>query len=206
MTSQPFDLESDALPLRSAPRCRVTQAFSYARRARTVSRAHRLVLFTCHTLRRLCYRLPVCFMCSSPLSISCRIRSSLSSLIISLIITQHLSSSLISYISLSLVHPSRFLIYLPLCLCPCLSLTLALSHLLRGCSVSLLVIRSDALALLRGVTLFTGGLCQIGMRESMAAGLGSAVVSVSVNEVRCIHAAPRKCNRSLQLAHSVCVC
>ena len=41
--SQPSHMQSDALPLRHAPVCRVTQAASYARRARTASRPNLLV-------------------------------------------------------------------------------------------------------------------------------------------------------------------
>ena len=59
----------------------------------------------------------------------------------------------------------------------------ALSLRIRGGSGSLPFLGSDALAFLRGSMLFAHGLLQVGIWESLAAGLANAVVRVSVNEL-----------------------
>ena len=121
--------------------------------------------------------------------ISYHLLSSLSS-------SHHLPSCLSSLSSLS---------HLSLCLVLS-SFEAALSLLLRGGSVSLPVLRSDALALLRGFMLFTLALWRTGIWESSAAGLANTNVRMSVNEVSCVHAAPPKCKRSAQIARTLCVC
>ena len=62
------------------------------------------------------------------------------------------------------------------------------------------LLRSHGDALLRGFMHFAIGLWQIATWEFLAAGLANAVARVSVNEVSCVIAAPRRCKRTSQAA------
>ena len=137
----------------------------------------------------------VVFLCIYNISVSCLCRSFLIHLSPSLL--PSLSSSLIIAHHLIPLSRSCYLsIYIVLS-----SFEAPLSFLLRSCCVSQPFLRRDALALLCGSMLFTLGLLQQGIWESLAAGLANAVVRIS-----CVHAAPPKCKRSSQIARTLCIC
>ena len=206
LKSQPFALASDALPLGSTPLLSYYTSILVRTTARTRSRSNLLLCINFKIVCQLCYTSFSYAFVLCVFLLSLYLVSFLHLSHLSRHLSHRLHSSLvISLISLTSLSISSLSLSVALALTPC-SFQAALSLLVRGGFVFVSSLRSDIRALLLCFVLFTLGLWQTGIGESLTAGFANAVARVSVNEGSCVHAAPPQCKRSLQIAHTLCTC